>query len=298
MMKHSKILTIGLIAVLTACTSGKRDYDATGVFEATEVTVSAEESGKLLRFDVCEGENIVAGAQVALIDTVQLALAARQLGATMSSIAHQRPDIQTQIAATRQQLLKAEQEQSRFQGLVKDGAANRKLLDDATSAVQVLKRQLAAQKSALGNSTQTLNSQISATDIQKYQVLNRLSKCHIVSPIAGTVLEKYVESGEFAVIGKPLFKVADLKNMFLRAYVTSAQLERVKVGQQVTVMADYGNEQRKTYKGTVTWIAACAEFTPKTILTDDERADLVYAVKIAVANDGYFKIGMYGEVKL
>lgn len=297
-MRSDKILAIGLIAVLTACTSGKRDYDATGVFEATTVTVSAEESGKLLRFDVCEGENIAAGAQVGLIDTVQLALAARQLGATMSSIAHQRPDIQTQIAATRQQLLKAEQEQSRFQGLVKDGAANRKLLDDATSAVEVLKRQLAAQKSALGNSTQTLNSQISATDIQKYQVLNRLSKCHIVSPIAGTVLEKYVESGEFAVIGKPLFKVADLKNMFLRAYVTSAQLEKVKVGQQVTVMADYGNEQRQTYKGTVTWIAARAEFTPKTILTDDERADLVYAVKIAVANDGYIKIGMYGEVKL
>ena len=296
-MKHNRILAVVLMTALTACTSGKRDYDATGTFETTEVTVSAEESGKLLWFNVEEGKNIVEGAQVGLIDTVQLTLTACQLGATRSSIAHQRPDIRKQIAATKQQLLKAKQEQRRFRGLVKDEAANRKLLDDATSSVLVLKRQLAAQISSLDNSTQTLNAQISATDIQKYQVLDRLSKCHITSPITGTVLGKYVEPGEFAIIGKPLFKVADLKNVFLRAYITSAQLEKVKIGQQVTVMANYGNGRRKTYKGTVAWIADRAEFTPKTILTDDERADLVYAVKIAVANDGYIQIGMYGEVR-
>jgi HlyD family secretion protein len=251
-----------------------------------------------MQFDVTEGSQLSMNQQVGLIDTVQLTLKARQLGATSQSIADQRPDVQKQIAATRQQLAKAVQEQNRYAGLVKDGAANRKLLDDASSSVQVLKRQLEAQISSLGNSTRTLNSQISANDIQKYQILDQLAKCHVLSPITGTVLEKYTEQGEFAAIGKPLFKIADTRNIFLRAYITSAQLEKVKLGQRVKVMTDYGDKHRKTYDGTVTWISDRSEFTPKTILTDDERADLVYAVKIAVRNDGYIKIGMYGEVKL
>jgi HlyD family secretion protein len=297
-MKANNILWIALAATLTACSSDKKDYDATGTFEATEVTVSAEQNGKLMQFDVTEGSQLSMNQQVGLIDTVQLTLKARQLGATSQSIADQRPDVQKQIAATRQQLAKAVQEQNRYAGLVKDGAANRKLLDDASSSVQVLKRQLEAQISSLGNSTRTLNSQISANDIQKYQILDQLAKCHVLSPITGTVLEKYTEQGEFAAIGKPLFKIADTRNIFLRAYITSAQLEKVKLGQRVKVMTDYGDKHRKTYDGTVTWISDRSEFTPKTILTDDERADLVYAVKIAVRNDGYIKIGMYGEVKL
>ncbi len=296
-MKTRNIILLGTI-VLSACSSHKKPYDATGIFEATEIVVSAEQNGRLIRFDIDEGAAVEQNRQIGLIDTVQLALKARQVGATASSIAHQRPDVKKQIAALEQQIRKAEQERRRFESLVNDGAANRKLLDDAASTVSVLRRQLAAQLSALDNSTRTLNSQISATDIQKYQVLDQLAKCHIASPISGIVLEKYTEQGEFAVVGKPLFKVADTERMFLRAYITSQQLEKVKLGQQVTVMTDYGAGKRKSYNGTITWIAAQAEFTPKTILTDDERADQVYAVKIAVKNDGYIKIGMYGEMKL
>lgn len=283
--------------LLAACGTKEKEYDATGTFEATEVTVSAEQNGRLLQFDVVEGDHLKAGQQVALIDTVQLYLRARQMGATRQVYATQRPDAPKQIAATREQLAKAKQEAARYSALVKDGAANQKLLDDAKSQVLVLERQLAALQSSLNNSTQSLNAQMSTTDIQRSQVLDQLQKCHVLSPITGTVLEKYTELGEFATTGRPLFKLADTDNMFLRAYVTSRQLKDVKVGQQVKVFADYGDGERKEYNGKVTWISSRAEFTPKTILTDDERADLVYAVKIAVKNDGYIKIGMYGEVK-
>ena len=296
-MKAIKIMIGVLTVMLSGCSSHEKPFDATGVFEATEVIVSAEQSGQLMRFDVTEGANVSENQQVGLIDTVQLALKARQLGVTSASIAQQRPDTRKQIAVLQQELQKAQKEQARFELLVKDGAANRKQLDDAISAVSVLHRQLEAQQSVLDNSTRTLNSQISATDIQKYQVLDLLAKCHVTSPITGTVLEKYAEQGEFANIGKPLFKVADTNHLFLRAYVTSAQLEKVKIGQQVKVMSDFGGGKRKQYSGKVVWISQQSEFTPKTILTDDERADLVYAVKIAVENDGYIKIGMYGEVK-
>jgi HlyD family secretion protein len=285
------------LLVLSSCGSKDKDYDATGTFEATEVVVSAEQNGKLLQMNAEEGSLVKAGEQVGLIDTVQLYLKAKQMGATKNVYATQRPDITKQVASLRQQLAKAEQDRARYAGLVKEGAANRKLLDDATSQVNVLKRQIEATLSSLGNSTNSLNAQMSNTDIQKSQVLDQLAKCHVLSPLTGTVLEKYTEPGEFATVGKPLFKVADIDNMFLRAYVTTDQLQRVKLGQQVKVFADYGDGNRKGYTGHVTWISSRAEFTPKTILTDDERADQVYAVKISVKNDGYIKIGMYGEVK-
>ncbi|MBQ9674954.1 MAG: efflux RND transporter periplasmic adaptor subunit [Bacteroidaceae bacterium] len=293
-----KRILILAVAIMTACSGSKNEFDATGTFESTEITVSAEQNGRLLRFDITEGMQLKALQQVGLIDTVQLALQARALGATKESIANQRPDLTKQIAATRQQLMKAEMEQQRFENLVKDHAANQKQLDDAISAVNVLKKQLEAQVSALNNTTQSLNSQMNATDIQRLQVLDQLQKCHISTPIAGTVLSKYMEPGEFVTIGKPLFKMADIENMYLRAYITSSQLARVKIGQDVKVFADFGGGDRKEYQGVVTWISERSEFTPKTILTNDERADLVYAVKIAVKNDGIIKIGMYGEVKI
>ena len=290
-------LQLSIILLLVSCNSGNKDFDATGTFEATEVTVSAEQNGRLLAFNLTEGMTVGALQQVGLIDTVQLALQARLLGATKESIANQRPDLTKQIAATRQQLEKAEMEQQRFENLVKNNAANQKQLDDAVNAVMVLRKQLDAQISSLNNSTQSLNSQMSATDIQRMQVLDQLQKCRITTPISGTILNKYVEAGEFATIGKPLFKMADIDNMYLRAYVTSAQLSNIKIGQSATVYADFGGDDRKEYQGTVTWISERSEFTPKTILTDDERADLVYALKVAVKNDGFVKIGMYGEVK-
>ena len=297
-MKKIMICTAALTLLVTSCGSSDKEFDATGIFEATEVTVSAEATGRLMAFDVTEGSRVNADRQVGLIDTVQLQLKAEQVGATRESFANQRPNVQAQVAATRQQLVKAQLERTRTAALLKDGAATRKQMDDADNAVRVLKSQLEAQVSMLNNSARSLNSQMSGADIQRYQVLDQLKKCHITSPITGTILEKYAERGEFAVIGKPLFKVADVDQMYLRAYITSAQLAKVKVGQRVKVFSDYGTDTRKSYDGTVTWISSRAEFTPKTILTDDERADLVYAVKIAVKNDGYIKIGMYGEVKL
>lgn len=280
-----------------ACTSSDKEYDATGVFEATETTVFAEQSGTLMTFDVNEGDVIAQGKEVGLIDTTQIWLKIQQAGTTKQVYQSQKPDMEKQIAVTRQQLAKAKQDQQRYKELVADGAAPSKMLDDATNQVAVLQKQLDAQISALNTQLSTLNSQLSTVDVQADQLRDQLRKCHVTTPIAGTVLEKFVERGEFVATGKPLFKLADTENMFIRAYVTSAQLQNIKVGQKAKAFADYGDGQRKEYEGVVSWISSRSEFTPKTILTDDERADLVYALKVAIKNDGYVKIGMYGEVK-
>ena len=282
---------------MTACNSGDKEYDATGTFEATETTVAAEQAGTLLTFSLEEGDNIEAGTEVGLIDTTQLWLKISQTEASKAVYQSQKPDQEKQIAATRQQLAKARTEQQRYKELVADGAAPSKMLDDASNQVQVLQRQLDAQVSALQTSTNALSRQMDAADVQVRQLRDQLLKCHIKSPVSGTVLEKYVERGEYVTPGKPLFKIGDVRHMYLRAYITSAQLKNVKTGQKVKVFADYGGGQKKEYVGTVTWISSRSEFTPKTILTDDERADLVYAVKIAIETDGYVKIGMYGEVR-
>ena len=289
-------LWASLTVLLVACGNKEKEYDATGVFEATEVTVAAEQSGSLMHFDVTEGDEMELGKEVGLIDTTQIWLKIQQARATKGVYQSQKPDMEKQIAATRQQLAKAKQDQQRYKELVADGAAPSKMLDDATSQVQVLQKQLDAQISSLSSQLSTLNSQLSTVDVQVSQLHDQLQKCHIVTPIKGTVLEKYAEKGEFMAIGKPLFKMADTENMYIRAYVTSEQLQNIKVGQKAKVYADYGNGQKKEYEGKVSWISSRSEFTPKTILTDDERADLVYALKVAIKNDGYVKIGMYGEV--
>ena len=281
----------------SSCNEKEKEYDATGTFEATETTVFAEQSGALLTFSVNEGENIEANMEVGLIDTTQTWLKIQQLHATKEVYRSQKPDMERQIAATRQQLVKARQDEQRYRELVADGAAPSKMLDDASSQVKVLQRQLDAQISSLSTSSRALDKQTAAAEVQVSQLRDQLRKCHIITPTKGTVLEKYVERGEFVSIGKPLFKMADTENMYMRAYVTSAQLQNIKIGQQVKVFADYGNNQRKEYQGTISWISSRSEFTPKTILTDDERADLVYAIKVAIKNDGFVKIGMYGQVK-
>lgn len=291
------LIVLMAVIAFTACSGGGDEHDATGMFEATEVIVSAEQTGKLLYFDVDEGDVLVKGQQVGLVDTVQLQLRAMQLGATKEAYASQRPDIEKQIAATRQQLAKAELEVKRYSALVRDNAANRKQLDDAESSVRVLRRQLDAQLSQLNNTTGSLNRQMDAAEIQRRQVIDNLEKCRVKSPIGGTVLDKYAEAGEYATPGKPLFKIADVADMKLRAYVDAPQLTSLKVGQPVKVYADFGEDGNREYKGVIEWISDKAEFTPKTIQTRDERSNLVYAVKIAVKNtDGLIKIGMYGEV--
>ena len=295
-MKKIMIMAAGL-AMLASCGSNEKEFDATGTFEATEVTVAAEQNGVLMKFDVNEGDELALGKEVGLIDTTQIWLKIKQAGATKEVYQSQKPDMEAQIAATRQQLAKAKQDQQRYKELVADGAAPSKMLDDAMNQVQVLQKQLDAQISSLSTQLSTLNSQLSTVDVQVSQLMDQLQKCHITTPIKGTVLEKYVEKGEFVAVGKPLFKMADTQQMFIRAYVTSAQLKDIKVGQKAKVFADYGDNQKKEYEGTVSWISSRSEFTPKTIQTDDERADLVYALKVAIKNDSYVKIGMYGEVK-
>lgn len=286
------------ILLLISCTAGLPHYDATGTFEATEVIVSAEASGKLLCMDIEEGIPLKAGQEVGIIDTVQLYLKKLQLEASAKSVEDQRPDILKQVAATQEQIVQARRERDRIANLLRVGAANRKQLDDAESLLEVLRKQLAAQNSTLQHSDRSLTWQSSSVAIQVAQVEDQLKKCHIVSPLTGTVLAKYAEPGELAVPGTPLFKVADMEQIYLRAYITSEQLSRVKLGQKVTVYADYGRDVQKEYPGIVTWISDSSEFTPKTILTKDERANLVYAVKVAVRNDGMLKIGMYGGIIL
>ena len=297
-MKSRNLLGLcSLLALFSACGNGAPKYDATGTFETTEVLVSAEASGRLLYFDIEEGMLLKAGEEVGVVDTVQLYLTKLQLEASLKSVEEQRPDILKQVAATKEQISAAQRERNRVANLLKVGAANQKQLDDAEDQLEVLRKQLVAQNSTLSNSHQSLTWQSSSVGIQVAQVEDQLKKCHITSPITGTVLAKYAEVGELTAMGTPLFKVADTEQMYLRAYITSEQLSQVKLGQKVTVFSDYGTDEHKQYPGVVTWISDTSEFTPKTILTKNERANLVYAVKIAVHNDGLLKIGMYGGVE-
>ena len=297
-MKSRNLLGLcSLLALFSACGNGAPKYDATGTFETTEVLVSAEASGRLLYFDIEEGMLLKAGEEIGVVDTVQLYLKKLQLEASIKSVEEQRPDILKQVAATKEQISAAGRERNRVANLLKVGAANQKQLDDAEDQLEVLRKQLVAQNSTLSNSHQSLTWQSSSVGIQVAQVEDQLKKCHITSPITGTVLAKYAEAGELTAMGTPLFKVADTEQMYLRAYITSEQLSQVKLGQKVTVFSDYGTDEHKQYPGVVTWISDTSEFTPKTILTKNERANLVYAVKIAVHNDGLLKIGMYGGVE-
>ncbi len=305
------LLLAGVALALAACEDKEKEYDATGTFEATEVTVSAETSGKLKTFMVTEGLKVNANEEVGMVDTYQLSqkqdeldAANMQLEANAAATSSRQLDLQKQLASISQQIANARNEQARFAELVKDGAAPRKQLDDINYQIKVLQTQLdatrdqiSANNASLAQQSRAIAAQRLGVDAQKRQLTDQIKNAHVVSPITGTVLEKYVEAGEFVTTGKPLFKVADVERMFIRAYVTSSQLKELKLGQRVTVMADYGDNQKKNYAGVVTWISSRSEFTPKTILTDDERADLVYAVKVRFENDGYVKIGMYGEVK-
>ena len=295
-MKHCGGVFFCVLLTLSSCGKNQNDFDATGTFEATEVMVSSEASGRILSFDISEGQEVTDGSNIGIIDTVQLYLSKIQLLQSMSSVKSNRPDISKQIAALKEQITKQQTERTRVENLLKAEAATQKQLDDINSAIVVLERQLIAMQSSLQNNALSIDAQSSAIEIQIAQIDDKLSKCIISSPVTGTVLAKYTQVGELAVPGKPLFKVADTKRLYLRAYLTLVQLKDVKLGQSVTVYADFGGDNRREYKGTVTWISEKSEFTPKSIQTKDDRENLVYAVKIAIENDGYVKIGMYGEV--
>ena len=294
-LTYSSLLVLAL--AMTACGKGNKVYDASGVFESTEVTVSAEGNGKIMSLDLQEGDRLEAGAVVGCIDTVQLYLSKIQLEASRRAVGSGRLNISRQIAALESQIAKQRQELDRFTKLEQAGASNRKQVEDIQAQLDILERQLAAQKESLQNTNSNVSGQADALEAQVMQLEDKIRKCVITSPVSGTVLAKYSEAGELAVQGRALFKVADLESIRLRAYITADQLTGLKLGQSVKVFADQGTSGRKEYAGTLVWISDKAEFTPKTIQTRDERANLVYAVKIAVKNDGLIKLGMYGEVK-
>ena len=289
------ILIASLALIIAACSKKEKAYDATGTFEATEVTLSAEATGQLTLLSADEGQEVAHGSVIGYVDKKQLELkrqqleaslrqldaSREQLSATRSSNDSRQLDMEKQLATIRQQIANAQREKQRFSELYKDGAVARKQVDDIAYQISVLEKQLAATEDQIRSNNAAFDDQ------------NR----GISAQIEGVAQQADGIAAQIAQTGKPLLKIADTQNMFIRAYVTSAQLQDIKVGQKVKVFADYGDEQRHSYEGTVTWISNRSEFTPKTILTDDERADLVYAVKIAIKNDGFVKIGMYGEVK-
>jgi len=283
--------------MLTSCGQTKDNYDAAGTFETTEVIVSAEGTGRILSFNIQEGQVLTANESVGTIDSVQLFLRKKQLMTGVKSMQARRPDVRKQIAAIEQQIVTAKSERKRVENLLKANAANQKQLDDINAQIAVLDKQLDAQKTTLVTTNQGITDDSEGIRFQIAQIEDQLQKCRIVSPIGGMVLLKYAEMGEVAAPGKALFKIGDTENMILRAYVTADQLSGLKTGQKVKVFADSGKKDMKEYAGTVSWISNNSEFTPKTIQTRDERANLVYAVKISVKNDGKLKIGMYGNVK-
>ncbi len=294
---NAKYLQILLIILLfSACKSKNSDYDASGVFETTEIVVSAKANGEILHFDLMEGQEVEAGQTVGLIDTTQLYWRKVQLQSSIKAMDSRHVNVAVQVAVLKEQLSAARREKERFAQLIKENAANQKQLDDINAQIATLEKQIAAQTETLKSSNVSLSNEQQSLLAQMAQIEDQLKNAVIKSPATATVLGKYAEAGEFAVQGKALFKLADMENMFLRAYITAGQLTELKIGQQVKVFSDMGKSDHREYTGTVSWISDKAEFTPKTIQTRDERANLVYMVKIAVKNDGYIKKGMYGEV--
>ncbi|MDR2682535.1 MAG: HlyD family efflux transporter periplasmic adaptor subunit [Dysgonamonadaceae bacterium] len=297
-MKTRKILLLSAVLLLSACKHRPGDYAASGTFEATEIVVSSQSTGQIMQFDLTEGQTLAAHQTVGFIDTLQLHLKKAQLLASMKAIDSRTYNVALQMASLRQQIAKQETERTRFQNLQKANAATQKQVDDIQSSIEVLQKQLAAQAETLQKGNSSLASEIDALRIQVEQIQDLIGKSILSSPINGTVLAKYAEPGELAVQGRALFKIADLNRIYLRAYITADQLTQLKLNQEVAVFADFGKKEMTEYKGVITWISDKAEFTPHTILTKNERANLVYAVKIAVENDGFLKIGMYGEIRL
>ena len=285
-------------ALLTIGCGTDTTFDAQGTFEATEVVVSSEATGRILSFDVEEGSTIACNDVVGAIDSLQLHLQRKQLVAQQAALLGSRPDINKQVSSLREQIAKQRSEKARIENMLRDGAATQKQYDDIDAQIKVLESQLEATLSTLDKNTATINNNSTALEAQIAALDDRIAKCSIVAPVSGTVLVKYAEEGELASVGKPLMKVADLEKIYLLAYFTSDQLSKIKLGDEVKVIADFGGDERYDYVGRIAWISSESEFTPKTIQTKDSRANLVYAVKIAVENDGKLKIGLQGEVVL
>lgn len=295
-MKRTYIL-LAAIAVLAVSCRSEMEFDACGQINATTVTLSAESSGKLLEFNVTEGTKVEAGTEIGLIDTVQVSLQIAELQQRIAGSSSRLVDVKRQSKADESQLISLQNELQRYTSLLASNAATQKQVDDIKDKITILKDKMEAQKQSWERGNQSVQSEKSTYAIQLAQKLDQLSKCHITAPISGTVLTKYVEAGESVTNGKALLKIADLESTYVRAYFTTAQLAGLKLGDTLTVIPDDGTEKPEEYKGTLTWISDQAEFTPKNIQTRDERADLVYATKVSVPNDGTLRLGMYAYIR-
>lgn len=297
-MKTLKYIIPALLFTIYSCSSDSNGTDATGVFEATEIIISAESSGKLLSFSIQEGDELKKGQVLGQIDSTQLYLNKLQVVANQTALLSSRPDVQSQIDVIEREIEKAGFEKKRIERLLEGDVATQKQLDDINARLEILNANKKAKETALNISNQSIDAQVDAMNARIDLINDQLERSTISSPIDGTVLVKYAEEGELTGAGKPLIKIADLNQMILRAYVTADQLPKLQIGQQLIVFAEFGKDDKKEYDGKVTWISAKSEFTPKTIQTQDERANLVYAVKVAVPNDGLLKIGMYGVIRI
>lgn len=323
---HIYYLTATLFIGWVGCSQSKKDFDATGNFEADEIIVSAEQTGKILQLDIDEGQTLAANTTVGQIDVSALNIQREQseaseqaIGQKVNDAAPQVAILQSQIATQKAQIATLQQqmevqnkEVTRVQNLVKANAVPQKQLDDimgqravlqkqidaAHEQINVLQAQIAAAKANVSIQNKAILSEMNPAQKRVASIDDQIKRGKIINMVSGTVVAQYAHAGEFAAIGKPLYKIADLSKITLRAYVTGNQLPKIKLNQQVTVRTDEGNGGFKQTAGTITWISSKAEFTPKTIQTKEERANTVYAIKVAVKNDGTYKIGMYGELKL
>lgn len=273
------------------------EFDACGQIDAEQVTVSAEANGRILSLNLREGDVLEAGQMVGAVDSVQVSLQICELQQRRDGAKSRLIDIARQQKPQMDQLASYENDYRRYSTLLEKNAATQKQVDDISSQIDVLKSQIAAQKQTWERNNSSVQSEISTYEIQIAEKLDQLSKCRICSPVSGTVLTKYANEGENVTSGKPLFKLANLSETYVRAYFTTSQLGTLKLGDELTVIPDDGSASPKEYKGRVIWISSQAEFTPKDIQTRDERADLVYAVKVALPNDGTLRLGMYVYVR-
>ncbi len=294
----SQLLYLGMtLLILNSCQNENERADAYGNFESDEITISSEVNGKLLVFTIEEGDLISRNETVGLVDTLQLYLQKQRLQSSIQALKSKTIDVQSELDVWEGKKKNLDREYKRAQNLLKNDAATQQQVDDLRGELEVVNRQIRATEIRLNKSNAGILSEIKPLQWQILQIEDQILKSKLINPVEGTVLSKYAEQNEVVSFGKPLYKIADMNRVYLRAYLSETQLYAVKPGQSVRVFIDAG-EGMKEFPGTVTWISEVAEFTPKVIQTKEERVNLVYALKIFVQNDGSIKLGMPGEVRI
>jgi len=291
------IFYLSIVLIVAGCSNNSNQSDAYGNFEADEIILSAETAGEIINIKADEGDRVRKGEVLALIDTLQLYLQKQQILASMQAIASKKRNVIVQVDVLKQKRKNLLIEKRRLDNLFKDGAATQKQLDDINGEIDVVESSIIATRTGLNTVNTGLISELKPLREQLKSIEDKLDKSRIKAPLDATVLVKYIMNGEYAVPSKPLFKIADVDNIYLRAYISGSQLAQAKLGAEVTVLIDKGENDYYKYTGKITWISSKAEFTPKIVQTKEQRVNLVYAVKVLVHNDGKIKIGMPGEFR-